>query len=55
MSPEAQGGIADEEDDGETFDHKMNRLMADLAVQFKKSGELEMEIRKNFRRIGYRI
>ncbi len=42
-------------DDGKPFDENMVRLTADLSDQFKKSHELEAEIKKNLKRIGYEI
>jgi type I restriction enzyme M protein len=46
-------GAAEEEDDGEPFDEKMQRLTARLAEQFKQSDELEEKIRKNLEKVGY--
>ena len=43
------------EDDGEPFEEKMARLTAELSEMFKKSHELEEEIRKKLGAIGYEI
>jgi type I restriction enzyme M protein len=48
-------GTEVQEEDSEAFDEKMKRLTADLADQFKKSHELEAEIKKNLKGIGYEI
>jgi type I restriction enzyme M protein len=53
LTPGRYVGIEEIEDDGEPFEEKMARLTAELAAQFAKSRELEEEIRKNLRRIGY--
>ena len=43
------------EDDGEPFEAKMERLTNTLANQFRKSRELEEEIRKQLGGIGYEL
>lgn len=48
-------GLAEQEDDGEPFEEKMTRLTGELSEQFKKSAELEEEIRKALKGIGYEI
>ena len=48
-------GIEEQEDDGEPFDEKMNRLTSELSEMFKKSHELEDEIRRKLKAIGYEI
>ena len=48
-------GTEAEEEDAEGFDEKMKRLTAELAGQFKRSEELEGEIRKNLKGLGYKI
>lgn len=48
-------GIADQEDDGEPFEEKMNRLTTELSDLFKKGHELEDEIVKQLATIGYKI
>ena len=44
-----------EEDDGEPFEEKMARLTGELSEMFKKSHELEGEIRKRLGAIGFEI
>jgi type I restriction enzyme M protein len=55
LTPGRYVGIEDEEDDGEPFEEKMERLTASLAEQFKKSRELEEEIRKQLGGIGFEL
>lgn len=53
LTPGRYVGIEDVEDDGEPFDEKMKRLTSELSGMFKKSHELEEEIKKNLKAIGY--
>ena len=53
LTPGRYVGIEEVEDDGEPFEEKMDRLTTQLAKQFKKSKELEEEIRKQLGGIGY--
>lgn len=55
LTPGRYVGIEEEEDDGEPFEEKMERLTTTLSEQFKQSRELEEEIRKQLGRIGYEI
>ena len=55
LTPGRYVGIAEQADDGEPFDEKMKRLTSELSELFKKSHELEDEIRKNWEAIGYDI
>ncbi|MFH7819160.1 class I SAM-dependent DNA methyltransferase [Neobacillus thermocopriae] len=55
LTPGRYVGIEDEEDDGEPFEEKMERLTTSLAEQFKKSRELEEEIRKQLGGIGFEL
>ena len=55
LTPGRYVGIEEVEDDGEPFEEKMERLTNTLANQFKKSRELEEEIRKQLGRIGYKL
>ena len=48
-------GIEEVEDDGEPFEEKMARLTSELSEMFKKSHELEDEIRKKLGAIGYEV
>ena len=55
LTPGRYVGIAEQEDDGETFEEKMARLTSELSDMFAKSHELEEEIRKKLGAIGYEI
>ena len=55
LTPGRYVGIEEQEDDGEPFEEKMERLTSELSVMFKKSHELEGEIRKKLGAIGYEI
>jgi type I restriction enzyme M protein len=53
LTPGRYVGIEEEEEDSELFEEKMERLSTTLAQQFKKSNELEKEIRKQLGGIGF--
>ena len=53
LTPGRYVGTEDAEEDNEKFDEKMKRLTEELSGQFKKSKELEDEIKKNLKGIGY--
>ena len=55
LTPGRYVGIEEVEDDGEPFEEKMTRLTSELSDMFKKSHELEEEIRKKLGAIGYEI
>lgn len=55
LTPGRYVGIEEAEDDGEPFEEKMERLTKTLSEQFKKSKELEEEIRKQLGGIGYEL
>lgn len=55
LTPGRYVGIEEQEDDGEPFDEKMKRLTSELSEMFKKSHELEEEIKKNLEAIGYEL
>lgn len=55
LTPGRYVGIEEQEDDGEPFEEKMARLTGELSVMFKRSRELEEEIRKRLGAIGYDI
>ena len=55
LTPGRYVGIEEVEDDGESFEEKMERITNTLANQFKKSRELEEEIRKQLGGIGYKL
>ena len=55
LTPGRYVGIEVVKDDGEPFEEKMKRLTSELSEMFKKSHELEKEIRKKLGAIGYEI
>lgn len=55
LTPGRYVGIEEQEDDSEPFEEKMDRLTSELSEMFKKSHELEEEIRKKLGAIGYEI
>ena len=46
-------GAEEPEDDGVSFEKKMNALTAKLAEQFAEGDELQKTIRENLKGIGY--
>jgi type I restriction enzyme M protein len=55
LTPGRYVGTEDVEEDEEEFEEKMKKLTNELSEQFKNSKELEEEIRKNLKGIGYQI
>ncbi|MBQ1634149.1 MAG: SAM-dependent DNA methyltransferase [Bacteroidaceae bacterium] len=55
LTPGRYVGIAEQEDDGEPFEDKMNRLTAELSELFAKGHELEDEIKKQLGSIGFNL
>ena len=55
LTPGRYVGIEEQEDDSEPFDEKMKRLTSELSVMFKRSHELEEEIRTRLGAIGFEI
>lgn len=55
LTPGRYVGIEAQEDDVEPFEEKMARLTGELSEMFKRSHELEEEIRKRLGAIGYKI
>lgn len=55
LTPGRYVGIEEKVDDGESFDEKMLKLTSELSDLFKKSNDLENEIRKNLKEIGYEV
>ena len=55
LTPGRYVGIEVVEEDDEPFDEKMNRLTSELSEMFKKSHELEGEIRQKLGAIGYEV
>lgn len=55
LTPGRYVGIEEQEDDGEPFEEKMDRLTSELSEMFTKSHKLEDEIRRKLGAIGYEI
>ena len=55
LTPGRYVGIAEQEDDGEPFAEKMNRLTSELSGLFAESHRLEDEIKKQLGSIGFDI
>ena len=55
LTPGRYVGIAEIEDDGEPFQEKMERLTSELSDMFVQSHQLEDEIRKQLKSIGFII
>ena len=55
LTPGRYVGTEEVEDDGEPFEEKMNRLIIQLAEQFKESGDLQKKIRTNLKELGFNI
>ncbi len=53
LTPGRYVGAEAVEDDGEPFDEKMPRLVAELNSQFAESAKLEASIRANLKGLGY--
>ena len=53
LTPGRYVGAVEQEDDGEPFAEKMQRLTAQLVGQFAESAKLEEEIKKNLAGLGY--
>ncbi len=55
LTPGRYVGVPIEEEDDEPFEEKMNRLVAQLREQFRKSEELKERIRRNLGELGYEV
>jgi len=55
LTPGRYVGIEEQVEDDEPFEEKMTRLTSELSEMFRKSHELEDEIRKKLGAIGYEI
>lgn len=55
LTPGRYVGIEEQEEDDEPFDEKMTRLTGELSEMFKRSHELEEEIRQRLGGIGFEI
>jgi type I restriction enzyme M protein len=53
LTPGRYVGAEEVEDDGEVFEEKMQRLVAKLEEQFRKSSYLEKAIQLNLKDLGY--
>jgi len=53
LTPGRYVGAAAVEDDGETFEDKMQLLTADLHAQFAESDSLEARIKVSLEELGY--
>ncbi|MFM2011388.1 MAG: Type restriction enzyme EcoKI protein [Planctomycetota bacterium] len=53
LTPGRYVGAEEVEDDGEPFEEKMPRLVAELQAQFVESASLEKLIKKNLKGLGY--
>ncbi len=53
LTPGRYVGAEEVEDDGEPFEEKMPRLIAELNVQFAESARLEQTIKANLKGLGY--
>ena len=55
LTPGRYVGFAEEEEDPVEFEEKMQKLTTELSEQFKKSEDLENEIRINLKGLGYEL
>ncbi|TMP28376.1 restriction endonuclease subunit M [Pseudoalteromonas rubra] len=55
LTPGRYVGAAEEEDDGVPFAQKMATLTAKLSEQFAESAQLEAQIKKNLKGLGYEL
>ena len=53
VTPGRYVGAEEVEDDGDPFEEKMPRLVAELNAQFAESAKLEKRIMKNLQGLGY--
>jgi type I restriction enzyme M protein len=53
LTPGRYVGAEEVEDDGEPFEEKMTRLVAELNAQFAESAKLEKTIKANLKGLGY--
>ena len=53
LTPGRYVGAEEVEDDGEPFEEKMPRLVAELHAQFAESTKLESAIRANLKGLGF--
>ncbi len=53
LTPGRYVGLAEADDDGEPYEEKMQRLVAELADHFARGAELEKRIRRNLKELGH--
>ena len=53
LTPGRYVGVEPQEDDGEPFEDKMKRLVAQLAEQQAEAAELDAAIAANLQELGY--
>jgi type I restriction enzyme M protein len=53
LTPGRYVGAGEVEDEGEPFEEKMPRLVAELTIQFRESAKLEQAVKKNLTGLGY--
>ncbi len=55
LTPGRYVGFAEEEEDPEEFEEKMQKLTQEIREQFKKSEDLQKQIKENLKEIGYEL
>ena len=55
LTPGRYVGIEEQTDDGEPFEEKMKRLTTELGEMFKKSTELQKDIKEKLKSIGWEV
>jgi type I restriction enzyme M protein len=55
LTPGRYVGAAEQEEDDEPFNEKMQRLVTTLNCQFAESAKLEKAIKANLRGLGYQL
>lgn len=55
LTPGRYVGLAEQEDDGEPYEEKMERLTSELKEQFEESNKLQAQIKDVLKELGYEI
>ena len=55
LTPGRYVGIEEQQEDDEPFEEKMTRLTKELSGLFEKSHELELNVREQIAKIGYKL
>lgn len=55
LTPGRYVGIEEEEEDDQTFEETMKQLTAELAKQMEEGKRLDEEIKKNLKKIGWKV